>query len=77
MRRFAPLINLALLLLSVWAGYGALEPDTLRGTNPDKYLCIAALVLMPVFAFGAISIFGAGKHIAPAVVASRHFQLVA
>jgi hypothetical protein len=59
MQRFAPFINIAILLLSVWTGYGALDADTLRGTNPDKYLCIAVLVLMPLFAFGAVSIFGA------------------
>jgi hypothetical protein len=59
MQRFAPMINLALLLLSVWTGYGSLDPDTLRGMNPDKFLAISVLVIMPVFAFGAVSIFGA------------------
>jgi hypothetical protein len=59
MQRYAPLINSALLLLSVWTGYAALDADALRGTNPDKYLCIAVLVMMPIFAFGAVSIFGA------------------
>jgi hypothetical protein len=65
MQRYAPLINSALLLLSLWAGYGALDPETLRGTNPDKYLCLAVLVLMPVFAFGAVSIFGASHTTLP------------
>ena len=65
MQRFAPAVNLGLLLLSVWAGYGALDPNTLRGTNPDKYLCIAVLVLMPIFAFVAVSIFGASHRTLP------------
>ena len=65
MQRYAPLINLALFVLSVWTGYGALEADTLRGTNPDKYLCIAVLVIMPFFAFGAVSIFGASHSTLP------------
>jgi hypothetical protein len=59
MQRYAPFINSALLLLSVWTGYGALDADALQGTNPDKYLCIAVLVMMSIFAFGAVSIFGA------------------
>ena len=59
MQRFAPAINLGLLLVSVWAGYASLDADALRGTNPDKYLCISLLVIMPIFAFGAVSIFGA------------------
>jgi hypothetical protein len=61
MRRFAPMINFALLLLSVWTGYGSLDPDRLRGMNPDKFLAISILVIMPIFAFGVVSIFGA-KH---------------
>ena len=65
MQRYAPLINSALLVLSLWAGYGALDLETLRGTTPDKYLCIAVLVLMPVFAFGAVSIFGASHATLP------------
>jgi hypothetical protein len=60
MTRAAPFINLALLLLSVWTGYGSLGADALRGTNPDKYLCIAVLVMMPIFAVGAVATFGAG-----------------
>ena len=60
--RFAPLINIALLLLSVWMGYSSLEPNALPDTNPDKYLSMALLVVMPVFAFGAVSIFGAGHN---------------
>lgn len=65
MQRFAPFINVAIFLLSVWTGYGALDADTLRGTNPDKYLCIAVLVIMPLFAFGAVSIFGASLSTLP------------
>ena len=65
MQRYAPLINAALLLLTVCAGYGALDPERLRGTNPDKYLCIAVLVLMPFFVFGAVSIFGASHTTLP------------
>lgn len=61
MTRFAPLINVALLLLSVWTGYGSLDPNALHGTNPDKYLSLSLLLVMPFFAFGAVSIFGA-KH---------------
>lgn len=65
MQRYAPLINSVLLLLSVWTGYGALDPNALRGTNPDKYLCLAVLVMMPIFAFGAVSIFGANHGTLP------------
>src|SRR5437870_13319027 len=60
MTRAAPLINLVLLLLSVWTGYASLNPDMLHGTNPDKFLALALLVVMPVFALGAVSISGAG-----------------
>jgi hypothetical protein len=74
MTRAAPLINLALLLLSVWTGYGSLNPDALRGTNPDKYLCAAVLVMMPIFAFGAVSIFGA-KHTTLSLPSWRRFSI--
>src|SRR4051812_3331171 len=59
MQRFAPIINVALLLVSVATGYGALDGNALRGTNSDQFLCISLLVIMPIFAFGAVSIFGA------------------
>jgi hypothetical protein len=77
MTRAGPIINIALLLLSVWTGYGSLDPDALRGTNPDKYVCVALLVVMPVFAFGAVSIRREAQHIERAFVATLFADLVA
>jgi hypothetical protein len=72
--RVAPFINLAGLLLSVWTGYGSLGLDALRGTNPDKYLCITVLIMMPIFAIGAVSTFGA-KHTALTLPSWRRFSI--
>jgi hypothetical protein len=59
MNRAGPVINLASLLFCVWAGYRSLDTDALRGTNPNGYLALAVLILMPVFVLGAIWFSGA------------------
>jgi len=74
MTRVAPFINLAGLLLSVATGYASLDPDALRGANPDKYLCITVLIMAPIFAIGAVSTFGA-KHTALTLPSWRRFSL--
>src|ERR1700693_6264064 len=74
MTRAAPFINLALLLLSVWTGYCSLGADALRGANPDKYLCIAVLVMMPIFAVGSVAIFG-DKHTGLTLPSWRRFSI--
>ena len=74
MTRAAPFINIGLLLLSVWTGYGSLAADALLGANPDKYLCITVLIMMPIFAIGAVSTFGA-KHTALTLPSWRRFSV--
>jgi hypothetical protein len=74
MTRVAPFINIAGLLLSVWTGYASLEPDALRGMNPDKCLCITVLIMMPIFAVGSVWIFGA-KHTVLALPSWQRFSI--
>ena len=74
MTRAGPFINIGLLLLSVWTGYGSLAADALLGANPDKYLCITVLIMMPIFAIGAVSTFGA-KHTALTLPSWRRFSV--
>jgi hypothetical protein len=52
-RRVWGTVNTAVLLLSIWSGYAALNPGKLRGTNPDLVLCIAAFVVVMLFAIAA------------------------
>ena len=47
-------LNLALLVLSVWTGYGEMAPDKLAHSNPDVVFCSITLVGMIAFSFGAV-----------------------
>jgi hypothetical protein len=47
-------VNIATIPLGLWTGYGAMAPENLRGTNPDQFLCLAVLVVMPFFVLGTL-----------------------
>ncbi|HEY3853849.1 MAG TPA: hypothetical protein VGO67_05595 [Verrucomicrobiae bacterium] len=49
-------INLSILIVSLWGGYGSLSPDRLRHTNPDAVFCLLILVILPLFALVTVHI---------------------
>lgn len=55
------ILNLALVLLSLWTGYAEMAPENLAHSNPDIIFCTIVLVMMILFSFGAVwySISGA------------------
>ena len=57
------ILNLALVLLSLWTGYAEMAPEKLAHSNPDVVFCTIVLVMTIVFSFGAVwySISGAGQ----------------
>lgn len=61
--RWWAILNLALVLLSLWTGYAEMTPEKLAHTNPDVIFCTIVLVTMIVFSFGVVwySISGAGQ----------------
>src|SRR5436305_2047207 len=50
-------VNTVLAIVTVWVGYIGMTPERLRGTNPDKYLCFACLIIMPLFVLGGFVIW--------------------
>jgi hypothetical protein len=56
-------LNIVLLGLSVWTGYGEMAPDLLSRKNPDAIFCTIAFVAMIGASFAAVaySISGAGQ----------------
>ncbi|MGB2636614.1 MAG: hypothetical protein WAM58_21980 [Candidatus Acidiferrum sp.] len=48
------IVNVGLIMSSLWGGYNSMTPEKLRHTNPDVYACIAILVVMPFFALGCV-----------------------
>jgi len=57
------ILNLALVLLSLWTGYAEMAPGKLAHSNPDIIFCTITLVTAIAFSFGAVrySISGAGQ----------------
>jgi hypothetical protein len=47
-------LNLALLILSIWTGYGEMAPNKLTHNNPDAIFCSITLVGMIAFSFGVV-----------------------
>jgi len=55
-------VNVGLIILSVFGGYSLMSPERLRQENPDEILCLILLVVMPLFALGSVSYsVGSGK----------------
>jgi hypothetical protein len=44
--RIWAVVNGALLIASVWMGYGELDPTRVRGTNAEAILCILLILLL-------------------------------
>ncbi len=47
-------VNTGFIILAFWTGYGEMAPEKLRGTNPDQFLCLAVLIMIPVFVLGTL-----------------------
>jgi membrane protein DedA with SNARE-associated domain len=41
-------LNGALLIASIWVGYGELDPTRVRASNAEAILCILLIVLLPI-----------------------------
>ena len=63
LHRLGPILNVVLVLLSLWTGYAEMAPDQLLHKNPDAIFCTSVLLGTIVFSFGtaAYSISGAGE----------------
>jgi tellurite resistance protein TehA-like permease len=47
-------VNLAVVALGLWDGYAVMSPDRLRHETAEPILCAIILLLMPLFALGAV-----------------------
>jgi hypothetical protein len=47
-------VNIALVVLSVWQGYVSLAPEQLHHVNPDAVFCSLILLTLPLFALGTV-----------------------
>ncbi len=63
LQRLGPILNVVLVLLSLWTGYAEMAPARLVHTNPDAIFCTIVLLGMIGFSFGTVaySISGAGQ----------------
>ena len=63
LQRLGPILNVVLVLLSLWTGYAEMAPDRLVHTNPDAIFCTIVVLGMIGFSFGTVaySISGAGQ----------------
>jgi len=46
--------NSTLVAVGLWDGYESLTPDRLQRKNPDAILCLAILLILPVFSIGIV-----------------------
>jgi len=51
-------LNGALLIASMWVGYGELDPARVRETNAEAILCILLIVLLPILLLGWVHFSG-------------------
>jgi len=56
-------VNVGLIILSVFGGYSLMSPERLRQENPDEILCLILLVVMPLFALGSVLIPSAVENV--------------
>ncbi len=47
-------VNIGIIVLGLWDGYETMASETVRRTKPDPILCGILLVIMPLFALGAV-----------------------
>lgn len=50
MKYFWTILNSIAVVLALRGGYAALNPEKLRGTNPEPVLCLILLLGVPIFA---------------------------
>lgn len=54
MKHIWRILNIGLVVLGLWGGYGSMSSERLRHTNPDAILCLIILVIMPLFTLGSV-----------------------
>jgi hypothetical protein len=55
MKRLWLALNIGLVVLALWGGYGSMTPKLLRQTNTDAIPCLIILIIMPIFALRSVS----------------------
>jgi choline-glycine betaine transporter len=48
------IVNIGLVILSVFNGYSSMSPERLQHMNPDIVFCSLIFVIMPLFALGTV-----------------------